>query len=88
MVISNFLISRMPEFGFPEFTVVVDPTSQRASAGPGIGVTRVLQQCRSPAQPAPTATPKRILTMFLPCQRLPTITKSSFANMHLNVLPR
>lgn len=65
----------MPEFGFPQFTVVASLShfSREKDFHPQSLV----------AVPQPSS---GILMMFLPCQRLPTISKSSFAIKCLNSL--
>lgn len=74
-----FLIFQMPEFGFPQFTVVgsLSYFSRKEASHP-----------QSPAavpQPSSAAT-KGILMMSLHCQRLPSISKSSFAIKCFNSL--
>lgn len=69
----------MPEFGFPQFTVVASLSyfSRKEDFHPQSPV----------AVPQPSsADTKGILMMFLHCPRLPTISKSSFANKGLNSL--
>lgn len=69
----------MPEFGFPQFPVVASLSyfSREKDFHP--------QSLVAVPQPSQADT-KGILMMFLPCQRLPTISKSSFAIKCLNSL--